>query len=94
MPEPAVAVTPYGPIKFDSVELALSSAFVGLPDPIYVEAGPIDVTYLRGPRLESYTPDQAPWPALMSAAVSLKEPDPALKRADRARYIAEQLGVR
>lgn len=75
-PEPnlVIAVTPNGPIKFNSVEAAIASAHTTLADPFYWEGGPIDRTLIRGRGLEDYKREDDPWSYLLSRAVELPEP--------------------
>ena len=68
-----VAVTPTGPVKFNSLDAALSSAHVALSDPIYSAASRIDKTLIRGPGLETYAGED-PWPFLLERAEERVEP--------------------
>lgn len=75
-----VAVTPRGPLRFNSIDEAISHPLVGLADPIFLEGYPIDRTLIRGPHLDGLEPDTDPWTFLVERAL-----DPATVPQDGPR---------
>lgn len=65
----AVAVTPRGPLRFSSVEEAISNPLVSLADPIFLQDCPIDRTLIRGPYLEDFSDEDDPWEFLAEKAL-------------------------
>lgn len=82
---PVIAVTKHGPIRYNTLNDALNSAFTDLPDPIFSAEWPIDTTYLRGPGLDDWNGASGvdPWKFLVERAKMYEEPEPSAKRGRR-----------
>lgn len=76
---PAIAVTPHGAIRYNSVREAINSFWVRLEDPIFVQDRAIDVTFFPVAGLNDYTSGD-PWAYLLDRATTRDEPEGKKRR--------------